>query len=213
MELEFCNGLYFLKNDIYIANVLRSGGKWESWLPPIAKQLYKPGTDILDCGAHIGCHSVEFAKFGPVHAFEPIFHEVTQMNAKDLPITVHPYGLSDENKSAAFYIQKVENGTAVNYGGTSMEFKSDTHTIGNLKVLDELYTGTPSVVKIDVEGHELQALRGMKKTLSKHKPALIIEILASQKNDVDAFLKSLGYTMMQALPEHNFLYLANLSFS
>lgn len=213
MELDSHDGFYFLKDDIYIANAIRSGKGWETWLPPIVQHFYKPGTDVLDCGAHVGCHSVAFSKFATVHAFEPVFHEVLAMNTKDRPVTVHPYGLSDEERTTEIYFQKVENGTATNYGGTSLEFKSDSSTTCNLKVFDQLaYNGTPSVVKMDVEGHELRALKGMTKTLMRHKPAIIIEILEGQENVKD-YLNLLGYIMVQVLPERNFLYLANLNFS
>ena len=43
------------------------------------EKIYKPGTDILD----IGTHSLMFSELGNVFAFEPIYHEVTELNIKN----------------------------------------------------------------------------------------------------------------------------------
>jgi hypothetical protein len=57
----------------------------------------------------------------------------------------------------------------------------------DLSSLDELAEdwGRVSLVKIDVEGAELQVLRGMENLLKLHRPTLLVEI-------TDTFLRSLG---------------------
>jgi FkbM family methyltransferase len=51
----------------------------------------------------------------------------------------------------------------------------------------------PDIVKIDVEGHELAALRGMVRTLSRCAPTLIVEVKASNVRAVDTLLTEHGY--------------------
>jgi FkbM family methyltransferase len=46
------------------------------------------------------------------------------------------------------------------------------------------------LIKIDVEGHELSALRGMKSILERYHPILIVE---GDNVEVNLFLASLGY--------------------
>ena len=62
----------------------------------------------------------------------------------------------------------------------------------------------PTVIKIDVEGHEMAVLHGAKHLLKKYKPILIVE--SQEGTD---FLFSLGYTEVRLLGSvraTNFLY-------
>jgi len=77
--------------------------------------------------------------------------------------------------------------------------------------LDNIYTGVPSIIKIDAEGAELDVLRGGLNTLKKHKPVLLIEIVYGYYKNaqkIHDFLKDeIGYTgTPESRPEHMFLY-------
>ena len=45
------------------------------------------------------------------------------------------------------------------------------------EVAEEVETGTVAFVKIDVEGHELEALSGMKRMIARDRPLLLVEVL------------------------------------
>jgi hypothetical protein len=61
----------------------------------------------------------------------------------------------------------------------------------------------PSLVKIDVEGHEWAVICGAKRVISSHKPTLIIEILPScHKEAVCEYLLSLGYKAFRLAKDH-----------
>ena len=51
----------------------------------------------------------------------------------------------------------------------------------------------PSLIKIDVEGHELEVLKGGEKKLSQCKPILLIESFPPNLDKVVNFLTKLGY--------------------
>jgi hypothetical protein len=98
-----------------------------------------------------------------------------------------------------------------NYGGTSFHHEGDKrgHSITVRCVrLDDVYKGTPSVVKIDVEGHELEVLEGAKETLEKHKPMILIELLPHIENSkkARAFLEEMGYTETEERPESVYVF-------
>ena len=64
-----------------------------------------------------------------------------------------------------------------------------------------------SVIKIDVEGHEIDVLHGAEKTLRTHKPTLIVEIHDTKKSLVPEFLFSLGYSQMIPRIHANYLFI------
>ncbi len=66
----------------------------------------------------------------------------------------------------------------------------------NLRVfcltIDSLDISHPvSLIKIDVEGHEFEVIKGMANLLERDKPVLIIE---GSRSEVDKLLKGLGYS-------------------
>ena len=64
--------------------------------------------------------------------------------------------------------------------------------------LDSLNIKNISVMKIDVEGHELEALKGAKKTIQNSKPVIILEVWKRRGNRlklITEFLKSINYNI------------------
>ena len=207
-----------IKDDQYIAAHLRRGSEWDGWMRQDLPRMYKPGTDILDIGGNIGWNALMFSDYGPVHTFDPVFHSVIQknvdQNALANPVVVHPYGLSSDAKSdAKIFMPRKDNGM-VNYGGTSLDADPrwyDAEQGGHevrLERLDDVYSGVPSVIKLDVERHELEVIKGAWKTITTHKPAMYIEILDPKNDDIVKLLTPLGYCMYDR-PEHNYLFIAS----
>ena len=204
----------YIEDDEYIGPWLTRGIEWENWMRQDVAHFYKLGTDILDIGGNIGCNALMFSDYGPVHTFEPLFHTIIQRNIEQNQlvheIKVYPFGLSSVPSDQNIYFPKTRNGLR-NYGCCSLQpnFDSDHSNkcvTVHLERLDDVYSGTPSVVKIDVEGHEIDVLRGAEKTLRTHKPALIVEIHDTTKSLVPAFLSSIGYTQMIPRIHSNYLF-------
>jgi FkbM family methyltransferase len=203
-----------ITGDEYIGPWLSHGGEWENWMRKDMELIYKPGTDILDIGGNIGCNALMFSDYGQVHTFEPLFHNIIQKNIEENQIansiTIHPFGLSSEEGAQNIYMPKVRNGL-FNYGCCSLhpnEFNhSDESFVIQLRKLDDVYTGTPGVIKIDVEGHEMDVLKGAEKTIREHMPALIVEIHKVEESQIPVYLGILGYTKMIPRPHSNYLFL------
>lgn len=149
----------------------------------------------LDVGANIGNHSVFFSNyFNEVISFEPnpSTYRLLSYNATlGNNIITYNLGVSD--------ISQTTNMTTMdgNAGGAYVD--ENGHIKIELINLDDFlnYKEKINLIKIDVEGHELMALKGMKKIISTNKPLIVFEQhLRDFKNgtsDVIDYLKGLGY--------------------
>jgi|TARA_B110000285_G_scaffold7936_1_gene8156 FkbM family methyltransferase len=208
--------VFVIKNDEYIGPCIARGFEWDGWMRQDVSMYYKSGTDILDIGANIGYNTLIFSEFGPVHSFEPVYHGIVNKNAEinetKHPIKVYNCALSNEQREDEIHLPSrgCQSETLLNYGGTSFHHAPDMKGVGvrvKCEKLDDIYEGTPSILKIDVEGHELQALEGAKETITQHKPMILIEIHDfTEDNEVHKFIKDLGYNDPITRPEAMFLY-------
>jgi len=208
-----------IANDEFIGRCLRHGHEWDGWMRQDLQHIYKTRTDILDIGGNIGWNALMFSDYGPVHTFDPFFHPIISKNVKqnnlERQVTVHPYGLSSKEGSLEFFLPKLETNGLLNYGGASFNpIKCDPKYAGYettgvpvpIKRLDDVYHGVPSVIKLDVERHELEVIKGAWTTITKHLPAMYIEILDPSNDEIVKLLEPLGYKMIPR-PENNYLFI------
>lgn len=78
--------------------------------------------------------------------------------------------------------------------------------------LDDLQLHNVSLIKMDIQGSELQALHGLKNTIKKFSPAIIIEYeqlfdedFNSTWSDYLAMFKKLDYKVLKSLGDSNFV--------
>ena len=214
--------VFVIADDEYIGRSISNGCEWDGWMREDVEKYYKDGTEILDIGANIGYNSLMFSDYGPVHAFEPLFHKIVQLNIENNKlkneVCVFACALSNEKTISKMYLPNRAVGTGLrNYGGSSLckqEFSdADTETEVECYKLDDIYNGRPSIIKIDVEGHELEVLKGAENTIKKYMPTLLIEIFDFDNNEVPKYLNSIGYDDPEERPEHVYLYRAKDIFS
>jgi FkbM family methyltransferase len=153
----------------------------------------------VDIGANIGNHSLYFSDhFDRVICFEPNprTFRVLQLNAELADnITCLKEGISDVERTA-YMVTPAGN---VGHAHVIDSISPDSSPIV-LKTLDQaINTEEPvRLIKIDVEGHEYQALRGAEKTIRKWMPIILFEQLASPlkhgNTNVVELLRSYGYS-------------------
>lgn len=212
MELEDVKvGPYtvsIIRDDQYIGNCLRHGQEWDGWMRRDLPHIVRSDQDILDIGGNIGWNALMFSEYAKVYTFEPLFHEVLSKNVEQNrtlnPIVVCPYGLSNTTGRVRFALPD-RDGSVCNYGGSRVSPENGTIQ-ADLKRLDDVYSGTPCLLKIDVEGHELEVLRGAENTIRRHRPNLYVEIFDFEDGPVRPFLEHLGYRKVIPRPEHNYLF-------
>ena len=202
-----------ISDDQYIGRLIQNGYEWDGWMRIDLPQITTPVKDIIDIGGNIGWNALMFSDYAPVHTFEPWFHPIIRsnidQNTTQFPITLHPYGLSSENTESDFWLYP-HTGDVCNYGGASLHGASDYTKAPSrvqLRRLDDVYSGTPGLIKIDVEGHECEVLKGAEQTIRRHRPFLYVELFDFDRNPATEYIRHLGYTQFVKRPEHNYLCL------
>jgi FkbM family methyltransferase len=167
---------------------------------------------ILDIGTNIGwtvLNLASIAKSGEVLGFEPDpynFNKCSQNISlnNSQRICVFPVGLGNKNESVTMEIR-----TPSNRGGNRIAPKESSATcMVEIVRLDDFSPAQKldriDLVKIDVEGYELNVLRGAEYLLKKHKPILFIELddnnLKDQGDSASAlinFLYEMGYQQIE----------------
>lgn len=200
--------------DDYVCHFIANGRLYESANLSYIRKLEVPSGGVyVDVGAFVGTHSIYFAKccearlvlaFEPnPAAFEALCRNVAANNA---PIVSHCFGLGSGDTGEA----NLACLDSSNLGGARVS------QIGrNIKVvsLDACFQEpTLDVLKIDVEGYELEVLRGAVETIWRCRPRHIFveswtEITCRSRGlryllpDVTALLDSLGYAHKRVLDE------------
>jgi FkbM family methyltransferase len=149
-------------------------------------QLIKPDTVAIDVGSHLGDYTYilckHLGKKGRVIAIEPVADLAHQLEIAArrlrLPVTVHHCALSSKSGQADLLIPTDKTLLAFatlepRAAGSGKSFRVPMRTLDDIcRDVD----APISFVKIDVEGHEMEVLRGGVETLKKHRPTLLIEI-------------------------------------
>jgi FkbM family methyltransferase len=171
----------------------------------------KPGDIVLDVGAHIGCFTLKAAKEvgpeGKVVSFEP-----SSENFRLLSMNVS----SNDYSNAKLFNVAVgsEPGTAKLHlgnrrGTNSLLSDASAEQVGVEEVpirtldsvADELKLNKVNFMKIDVEGFELEVLKGAQNILSSSHPSIAMEThdFGPSEEEIASFLSTFGY-MIKRVP-------------
>ena len=187
-------------------------GAWEPNYMALFDKLVQPADTVLDIGANHGVYALHAAMAvgpkGRVHAFEPnprlarLVDFSLKLNGFGGYATLHPLGVSDAAGTARLVFSDSFSG-----GGAISSNQSASAQGGvecNLIALDALFADPDfkvDVIKMDVEGHEGLALRGMQQLLKRSPNVKIMmefgpEMMARAgvgAEEILAMLGSLGF--------------------
>jgi len=161
---------------------------------------------ILDVGGCMGAFALaligkgivaEFDIFEPSSAALPyLYHNTEGLEG----ITIHELGASSSSKTARLYSDKGDIGRYNLYSG-------ETYEDVQLVRLDDVIDGPVDVIKMDVEGHELEVLRGAHRILEQHHPRVILEAKEHHmeragyvSDDIVGEFGRLGYRTLSNMP-------------
>jgi FkbM family methyltransferase len=224
---ETATGKYYLPTDAradVISYAIRENQVFEKEVVEIARQYIKPGTVALDVGANFGQMSILFSNMvganGKVFSFDAddfVFEilkkniEANERTARIVPI----YGAVHDVANQTLYFPVQDFRRYGSYGSYGIDYNGtngrpvSTLTIDSLEIV-----GPISFMKVDIQGGDLQGMKGARKTIEKHKMPIIFEFDQDLQDDfklsfqeyVD-FVRDIGYTFARVTNGHNYLIL------
>lgn len=218
------NGLKFIshwnRSKPLVGNIyyLKQQAEYEALETQIFRDHFKPGMTFLDVGAHVGYYTLLTISLGAkkVAAFEPDPKNRNQLLANihlnDIAgkVDVFDCGLYDIETSANMKSARMKllpNDDRFNLKDSDQQQISsgssdfpETHTV----VYDEFKGKIPiekiDFIKMDIEGAEHNALKGMEQMLRSDRPVIVLSMhptkmkpFGHKAEEVYQFLEGLGY--------------------
>lgn len=195
----------------YLCESILTGRGWDNNLEEIVDRLtkrYSQG-DLIEIGANIGASLIPIANKYPdfhFHCVEPVpeFFALLKENAESFHVeNVNLY----QQAISSIDGQSIQIHTQLGTAGALPQY--DIHTpIGAIDVqtitVDTLFSGKDvKFFKLDVDGFELEILKGARQTLSRFMPVCFIEFhtkimrkLGVNPKDVTDLMAALGYDLI-----------------
>lgn len=169
-----------------IENKIIQRGLFDRTLIDLMLDFAKPNSIIADVGANMGAYTVPLAKMAPfcsVHAFEPNPLMVERLR-RNLAlnqlsnVVIHEIGVSDAHGEETLYAVTEGNQGASSFIPYSIRNEKTRPIPVIMETLDHIFfeqNQPVSLIKIDVQGFELNVLKGALNILKQSKPCVIFE--------------------------------------
>jgi len=203
------------QNDLYIGKSIIDGGYYEidsisSLVDFINKTSKYSNPQLLDIGANIGTHALAYSQVpnAEIHCFEAqraVFNMLAGTVALNGIDNIYVYNRAVSNRSGEIIeFDKPNYDAQINIGGFELipPHHSDSGTqnptdekekIETLRI-DDLEFDRVAYIKIDIEGMETLCIEGLKETIMRCRPVLVIETFKTDSERLKNMLKELNYS-------------------
>ena len=181
----------------------------------LARYFMRPGDSFVDVGANVGQTIASVRSVNPdipLVSFEPnplLAKALGKAAAKLGKVDVRALALASESGDTALWIPVIDGylvtplasfDKGVIYEPNQLAYIRGLSATGDIRLLPvnvrmergDALALQPTIAKIDVEGYELEVITGLKDTLQRTKPFLIVE-RSYKSPEVAEYLASLGY--------------------
>lgn len=199
---------YVYRNDNIIGISVRHYGEYsELELALLRNFMHCDSTIVYDIGANIGIHTQGFSKTSKhVYAFEPnsVNYKLLGINTfNNKNVSIYNCAISDTNGTIT--VEKLDLNDVDNYGEVCVSDSGETvdcYTIDSLVKSNKIQS--PHVIKIDVEGHELNVFKGMIDTIKNNLPVILYEAMHCDLKGIYDILNMFGYNLFYfPVPNYN----------
>lgn len=181
------------------------------------REHFGDGVVAIDCGANIGVHTIEWAQhmhdWGhvvSVEAQERLYYALAgnvalnncfnataifaAIGAHKGEIKVPRPNYNIPSSFGSLEIRKTANTENI---GQDISYSEDQMDNINLITIDSMSLPRVDFIKIDIEGMELEAIAGGVQTISRCRPAMLIERIKTNEENLNTLLDDLGYFTTQ----------------
>jgi FkbM family methyltransferase len=197
---------------IHYARVLSSVSERDELDFKVVRFLVSEGQSVADIGANFGMYTKYLSDLvgasGHVYSVEPLpsTFDLLRSNVKKLKLSnveLTNCAISSSDGSVSMEVPKYKSG-GENFYEARVVTRTDDRSLRRVDVscstVDSLFSGLPiSFIKCDVEGHELNCVKGAARTIHNLKPAWLIEISGNPDDD-----KSSAYQTFRILRESGY---------
>lgn len=183
-------------NDRYVGRSLIELGEFCEEQAVFFTSLLKPDAIVVEVGANIGAHTVVLAKKAAyVYAFEPqrrVYNVLCGNMALNELDNVECHRIAGGERRGIVNMMVLDFSVDNNFGAMSLDNKAPEGAADPTPV--EPITIPCDLMKIDVEGWEMQVLRGAEPMIRHCKPVLYVENdRKDRSNDLISLIRSFGY--------------------
>lgn len=210
------HGLFLINsNDYYIGRSFLHYGEYSEMEYAVIEQLVQPGRDIVELGANIGSFSVPLAKKArdsqrSLLVVEPqpvIFQNLCANLALNSLWNVRAENIACADFTGSLFFPPIDYGRPNNFGGISARIEADPKVAVRVRcdTLDNIIPENFDVglIKIDVEGFELEVLKGAVQTIAHFHPIIYLENDRIEKSQaLIEWLWAADYELWWHLPQH-----------
>jgi len=193
----------------------------------LRRKYFGDGVLAIDCGANLGVHTIEWAKrmteWGSVIAIEAqerIYYALAGNIAINNCFNARAIHSAAARQKGTMKIPSADHTTAASFGSLELKKRDQTEFIGQaidysdaklVEVdtisIDAMTVPRLDMIKIDVEGMELDVLEGAARSIADHRPILSVELVKTDQEKLQSWLRTRGYTAfkigMNFLAIHN----------
>jgi FkbM family methyltransferase len=219
-------GAWFVARGDYLASTLTADA-FERAERAFLRRFLQPGMAVIDIGAHQGFYTLLAARqVGPnggVYSFEPSPREqkALRFNLKlnrCKNVRIQPFALGSEETTSDFYLVNEFNTGCNSLRPPDVQESTSKVTV-KVRTLDKWIAEEKlkrlDLIKLDVEGGELEALKGAERTLrAKPRPVIMCEMENVRTapwgygpGAIATYLQELGFRWFQATDDGNLLSL------
>lgn len=179
----------------------------------LRRRFFGDGVVAVDGGANIGVHTIEWARhmhgWGQVLAFEAqeyVFYALAgnialnncwNANARWAALGEREGHMAvpepDYLQPGSFGSLELRAGKQNEFIGQEVSYDAEDCVRTAVQSIDGLALHRLDFIKLDVEGMEMDVLRGAGATLERHKPIVLVEIAKSDQAALEGRLQGLGY--------------------